>query len=47
MFNGKEADGRTVTVTKPWPMGARPPRQGIWTDRGGRMDLMRSQRSLC
>lgn len=35
MFNGKELDGRTVTVNEARPMEARPPRQGGF-DRGGR-----------
>ncbi|MDP3015218.1 MAG: RNA-binding protein [bacterium] len=37
MFNGKELDGRTVTVNEARPMEARPPRQGGGGfDRGGR-----------
>lgn len=36
MFNGKELDGRTVTVNEARPMEARPPRQGGGFDRGGR-----------
>ncbi len=28
MFNGKELDGRTVTVNEARPMGERPPRRG-------------------
>ena len=38
MFNGKEMDGRTVTVNEARPMEARPPRQGGGGgfDRGGR-----------
>ncbi|OGZ32532.1 MAG: RNA-binding protein [Candidatus Niyogibacteria bacterium RIFCSPLOWO2_12_FULL_41_13] len=35
MFNGKELDGRTITVNEARPMEARPPRQGGF-DRGGR-----------
>lgn len=35
MFNGKEFDGRTITVNEARPMEARPPRQGGF-DRGGR-----------
>lgn len=37
MFNGKELDGRTITVNEARPMEARPPRQGGGGfDRGGR-----------
>ncbi|MBI5079317.1 RNA-binding protein [Candidatus Wolfebacteria bacterium] len=35
MFNGKELDGRTVTVNEARPMEPRAPRQGGF-DRGGR-----------
>ena len=35
MFNGKELDGRTVTVNEARPMESRPPRSGGF-DRGGR-----------
>ena len=35
MFNGKELDGRSITVNEARPMEARPPRQG-GSDRGGR-----------
>ena len=37
MFNGKELDGRTITVNEARPMEARPPRQGgfDWGGRGG------------
>ncbi|MEK7195433.1 MAG: RNA-binding protein [Patescibacteria group bacterium] len=35
MFNGKELEGRTITVNEARPMGERPPRQGGF-DRGGR-----------
>ncbi len=35
MFNGKELDGRKVTVNEARPMEARPPRQGGF-DRGSR-----------
>lgn len=33
MFNGKELDGRTITVNEARPMEARPPRRDF--DRGG------------
>ncbi len=36
MFNGKELDGRTVTVNEARPMEARPPRQGGFGGGGGR-----------
>ncbi len=43
MFNGKEIDGRNVTVNEARPLEARPPRQGGFNrdrgfdrDRGGR-----------
>jgi len=35
MFNGKELDGRTITVNEARPMEPRAPRQGGF-DRGGR-----------
>ena len=35
MFNGKEIDGKTVTVNEARPMEARPPRRGGGFDRGG------------
>jgi len=35
MFNGKELDGRTLTVNEARPMESRPPRSGGF-DRGGR-----------
>lgn len=37
MFNGKELDGRAITVNEARPMEARPPRQGGFErgDRGG------------
>lgn len=34
MFNGKELDGRTITVNEARPMRERPPRRGGF-DRGG------------
>ena len=37
MFNGKEFEGRTLTVNEARPMEARPPRRGGF-DRGGRND---------
>jgi len=37
MFNGKEFEGRTLTVNEARPMEARPPRRGGF-DRGGRGD---------
>lgn len=37
MFNGKELDGRTITVNEARPMEARPPRTGGFNrDRGRR-----------
>jgi RNA recognition motif-containing protein len=37
MFNGKELDGRTITVNEARPMEDRPPRTGGFDrDRGGR-----------
>jgi RNA recognition motif-containing protein len=36
MFNGKELDGRSITVNEARPMEARSPRQGGGFDRGGR-----------
>lgn len=35
MFNGKDFEGRNITVNEARPMEARPPRQGGF-DRGGR-----------
>ncbi len=35
MWNGKELDGRTLTVNEARPMEARPPRQGGFGGRGG------------
>lgn len=35
MFNGKELDGRTITVNEARPMGERPPRRGGFRGRGG------------
>jgi len=35
MFNGKELDGRSITVNEARPMEPRAPRQD-WFDRGGR-----------
>jgi len=37
MFNGKEFDGRTVTVNEAKPMGERPPRRDF--NRGGGRDF--------
>ncbi|MEK7162758.1 MAG: RNA-binding protein [Patescibacteria group bacterium] len=36
MLNGKDLDGRNITVNEARPMEARPPRQGGGFDRGGR-----------
>ena len=36
MFNGKELEGRTITVNEARPMEPRAPRQGGGFDRGGR-----------
>lgn len=36
MFNGKELDGRTLTVNEARPLGERPPRRDGGYDRGGR-----------
>lgn len=35
MWNGKELDGRTLTVNEARPMESRPPRQGGGFNRGG------------
>lgn len=43
MFNGKELDGRTLTVNEAKPMEARPPRRDF--DRGGNRDFGGSRRS--
>ncbi|RJQ28573.1 RNA-binding protein [Candidatus Parcubacteria bacterium] len=34
MWNGKELDGRRLTVNEAKPMGDRPPRRGGFRDRG-------------
>ena len=36
MFNGKELDGRSITVNEARPMEARPPRSGGFGGGGGR-----------
>lgn len=36
MFNGKELDGRTVTVNEARPLGDRPPQRGGFNRGGGR-----------
>lgn len=38
MFNGKELDGRTITVNEARPQEDRPPRQGGGFNRGGGRD---------
>lgn len=43
ILNGKEVDGRTLTVNEARPLEDRPPRQGGYGQRGGGRNFGRGQ----